>query len=305
MEVCTLNNDNFNELLKRYNAGHPQNVEGLNNTSYFYYFNKLKKMVFSIFEFENIPEEWNMPYFKEHLFLDGVICVTDTKAGVLPLMCGTKGVNWFNQPTDFIVHNVVLGNIEGKIGADGEIIFLSQSGNMFYSVIPLITRYATLLAEVDGSLQSTLINSRVAHIFYANSTAQLKTYQKMYDKITRGEPAVFIRKTSEDGQEALFNNVKSSYIGTELLDTKRTIMNEFLTEIGVNNANTDKRERLNADEVNANNQELDCNIYEWHYNLKNCIDNVNRMYNLNIKVSINNYGGGRDELQLDQSNELE
>lgn len=33
-------------------------------------------------------------------------------------------------------------------------------------------------------------------------------------------------------------------------------MNDFLTEVGINNANLAKRERLNSDEVNANNEEV-------------------------------------------------
>lgn len=299
MEVFTLNDNGYKTFVNMYRAN-PVSVEGLNNTSYAYYFNKLLKMVYSIFKFDNMPSSWDMPYFKEHLFLDGHICVTDTTSGVIPLQSGYSGLNVYGHATDFNIENIVLGNLRGKIGIDGVMLFLEMRGNGYQSLAPLITRYATLLAEVDGSLQTTLINSRVAHIFSANSQAQLKTMAKMYDQISQGKPAVFIRKTGleEDDNHVIFNNVKNTYIGTELLDTKRTILNEFLTEIGINNANTTKRERLNTDEVNANNQELSANIFEWFTNLENGFNQVNELYGLNIKVSLNDevLGGVQNEL---------
>ena len=287
MGVFTLNND-FEQLIKRLSQTDPKEVEGLNNTSYFYYFNKLLKMIYAIFKFDNIPDNWNMPYFKEHLFIDGVVCVTDTAAGVIPLMTGRSGVNIYGQPTDFIISNPVLGTITGKIDIDGIMVYTSMIGNEYQSLVPLISRYATLLSEVDGSLQTTLINSRVAHVFSASSNAQMKTMQRVYDDISKGKPAVFIRKNPDESNDhALFNNVKNSFIGIELLEVKRSILNEFMSEIGINNANTQKRERLITGEVDSNKAELSANIYMWYENLKTCIDKVNNKYNLNIIFDYN------------------
>lgn len=275
--------------LRRMYGSESKSVEGLNNTSFLYYYDSLLKIVYSIFKFTNVPREWSLPYLKERLFTDGKVVVTDTPLGVLALGCSTEGVNVYGHPTHFTIANAVIENLRGTIDKDGVLIYLGIRDNYFTNLNDLIIRYATLLAEVDGSLQTSLINSRVAHIFSANSQAQLKTMQKLYDDISKGKPAVFIRKTGmeEENTHVLFNNVKSTYIGIELLETKRTIYNEFLTSIGINNANTSKRERLNADEVNANNNELVANIYEWLTNLKECIAKVNSMFNLDIEVELN------------------
>ena len=50
--------------------------------------------------------------------------------------------------------------------------------------------------------------------------------------------------------------MRSDYIADKLEDLRRALVNDFLTEIGINNANLSKRERLNSDEVNANNEEV-------------------------------------------------
>ena len=72
--------------------------------------------------------------------------------------------------------------------------------------------------------------------------------------------------------------MKNSFIAGEVQDVKRTIYNEFLTRIGLNNANTDKRERLNSDEVNANNDEIKAAVSYWKKNLAKCCKEVNRIF---------------------------
>ena len=65
-------------------------------------------------------------------------------------------------------------------------------------------------------------------------------------------------------------------------------MSEFLTEIGVNNANTDKRERLTDNEVEANDSEIQLNAGYWLDNIREGIEKANAMYNLNITVNLKN-----------------
>lgn len=267
---------------------YPNTVEGLNNTSYFYYYKKLYRMIYSIYEF-TIPDTWDKDYMIEHIFLKAPLCVTDTEYGVLPLECAYNGINVFGKPTRFQINNPVLRElINGVIGVDGVMLHIGTFNNGYESLDDLITRYAVMLSEVDASMQTTLMNSRVAHVFSATSTTQLKALQKLYDKITRGEPAVFLRKTpDESADHVLFNNVKNSFIGIELQDFKRGVINEFLSEIGINNSNTNKKERLITDEVNSNNSELSANIYKWFDNIKRCFDDANAMFGLNLSVKLN------------------
>ena len=65
-------------------------------------------------------------------------------------------------------------------------------------------------------------------------------------------------------------------------------MSEFLTEIGVNNANTDKRERLTDNEVEANDSEIQFNASFWLENIREGIEKANKMFGLNITVDLKN-----------------
>lgn len=279
----------FTNLVSNFLNPDPKSVEGLNNSSYSYYRRQLYLKLFSVFKFNNIPDSWNMDYFKNVLFPKGFICIVDTPAGVLPLEGGYAGINVFNFPTKIIIGNPVLGTFERQIGTDGEILYFNYIDDGFLPAEPLIKRYAVLLASCDGTLNTSLMNSRIAHIFIGNTDSEVETYKKIYDDVSNGKPAVFLKKPTgaqlmETNNE--FLNVKNTYIGNDVLLTKRTLMNEFLTEIGINNANTIKRERLITDEVNSNNQETKTIVSLWVTTMNECFKRINKLFNLNISVEL-------------------
>ena len=56
------------------------------------------------------------------------------------------------------------------------------------------------------------------------------------------------------------------------------------TEIGIPNANTDKRERLISSEVNANNVETATRCELWLETIRKELDKANSMFNLSLSV---------------------
>jgi hypothetical protein len=200
-----------------------------------------------------------------------------------------------------MIANPVLGNFNRTIGKDGELIYFNRVDGMYIGLEPLVKRYALLLSQCDGSVNATLMNSRVRHVFEGTNDAEVQTYKKMYDEVSQGKPAVFLKKGKTDLKESNFNflNVKNTYIGNDIMLTKRTIMNEFLTEIGINNRNTDKRERLTTDEVAVNDSETAANVILWLDTMRRQLDKVNKLFNTNITVELNKHvvKGSQDAVQ--------
>ena len=89
---------------------------------------------------------------------------------------------------------------------------------------------------------------------------------------------------------------KQNFIADDIQLLKRKIINEYLTDIGINNTNLEKRERLTDDEVNANNDEVLANIQHWYDNISEGIKRVNEHYSLNISCKIRDYGGRGDDI---------
>lgn len=270
-------------MLNRYFSIQPETVEGLNNTSVIYYTQQLIKKLFGVFEIQGAPDNWDINYMKERIFLDGKLCITDTAMGVLPLQTGVAGLNVFNHPTTCVIANPVLGSFERAIDIDCALVLLQFD---FGNAWPMINRYAALLASCDGSIAVNLINAKVAAVFGAETKKEAESFKLMYDKITRGEPGVFIGEAMAKklNERLLFNRVKESYVADLIEDLKHQLVDDFLTDIGVENANTDKRERLITDEISSNYQEVRSGAEHWLDNINAGFDRANELYGLNLSM---------------------
>lgn len=280
----------LSDLVREFFATKPSDVDGVLNASAMYYRYYLLKKLFGRFDFV-IPDSWDKDYMLDALFMEGYFIVTDTAAGIVPLRCGLTGINIYNHPTTAIVANPVLGNFERTIDKDCVLVHLQAN---YGGIYPMINRYATMLAMCDSSIAVNLINTKAAFVFGASNKAQAETFKKMYDEITCGRPAVFMKDGLND--ESLYTfHVKENYIADDVQLLKRKIINEFLTEIGINNSNLDKRERLTDDEVNANDQEVVANIQHWIDNITRGFYDVNKMFDLGVRFIVRDFGGRKNE----------
>lgn len=155
--------------------------------------------------------------------------------------------------------------------------------------MPIVERYATLLAEADSSIAVNLRNSKVPWIAAAASKAQAKTIEKTFDLIDSGKPVV-ITTDSVNPENFYTMPVKNSFVATDIQELKRAIVSEFLTEIGVNNnAQSSKKERLVVDEINSNDTETQLNVDHWLSNIKEGFDKANSMFGLNLSVTLKDF----------------
>lgn len=253
------------------------------------YFTKyLLQKAISVFEWD-LPETWNKDYFLYVLYCWGYVAVINTdKFGVIPQGCGLKGYDVFYAPTNAVIANPLLtGILEPRIGTQCELLKLQPD---FSGILDLVGHYAEQMALASQSVSVNLLNSKLSYVFTAKTKALAESLKKMYDQIASGEPAVVIDtrlKNAADGEEtwkSFEQNVGGNYIATNLLADLRKIEAMFDTEIGIPNANTDKRERLIRDEVNANNIETYSKCAMWLENLQDACARVNDMFGLSIAV---------------------
>ena len=277
------------EFINQYNAMRsPSTVHCRNTALVEYYTRYLFQKVISVFEFEGLPQEWADNYFKYVLFGYGVIAVIYTdKYGVICQDCGLSGFDVFYQPTRCIIANPHLPGLkEFKIHENCEIIKLQPD---YGSVMDLVTTYADLMALALETTGANLLNSKLSYVFFAENKTAAESFKKLYDRVASGEPMAVIDKNllMEDGTPAwqiFTQNVGQNYITDRLLNDMKTLEDQFNTVIGVPNANTQKRERMITDEVNANNVDTQCRVNLWLETMNKDIERVNRMFGTDIKV---------------------
>lgn len=282
MEVFLLNNYNipFSDLVRNFFARRPKDVDGVANASSVYYRNFLLRKLFGRFEFTGWPEEWpEEDYALTHLFLDGYFAIVDPGTGPLPLRCGFSGNNAFDRPTTIVIANHVLGSFEREIDIDGALIRLQYD---YSGIESMIQRYATLLAMADSCIAVNLMNAKAAFVAFAENKAQAETMKKMFDMISTGEPAVFIKGDPSTREQFMFNNVKQNFVGDMVNDLKNRIIDEFLTEIGILSTNTEKKERLITTEAESRAQEVAANVEHWIRTVNATLETANEIFNLQL-----------------------
>jgi hypothetical protein len=252
------------------------------------------KKLFGAFEFSGVPDTWDYDYFLTNLFVHGYLAITDTPIGVIPLRCGITGVDVFEHPTTAVFANPVLDNFERNLYGDNPATdcALIKIQYDYMGVMPIVERYAALLALCDNSIAVNLRNSKVAFIGLVSSKQQAATFEKLYRDIDSGKPAVYAKKGNDlTTDDIYYNHVRETYIANDVQLLKQSIKNDFLTEVGLNNANTDKRERLIVDEVNANNDEVQANVQHWLDNIREGLKRANTLFNLDVSVKLRKFDG--------------
>lgn len=251
----------------------------------------LLQKAISVFKW-TLPENWSRDYFLYVLYCWGYIAIVNTdKFGVIPQGCGLKGYNVFYQPRSAIIQNPLLsGTLEPVIGKQCTLLKLQPD---YGGIMDLVSFYAQEMALASEAIDVNLLNSKLSYVFTASNKNAAESLKKLYDRIASGEPAVVIDKNlyNDDGSvswEAFQQNVGQNYIAGDLLSDLRKIEAEFDTKIGIPNANTDKKERLITDEVNANNVETR-NLPElWLESLQQGCKEANAMFGINISVDWRN-----------------
>lgn len=261
----------------------------VNNTGLAIFYRRyLLQKAISVFEW-HIPDTWDKDYFLYTLYSYGYIAIVNTdRFGVICQQCGLKGYDIYYRPTHALIVNPLLsGMLEPRIGTQCTVIKLEPD---YHGVLDLVNHYGDLMALITESLSMNLQNSHLAYVFTAGDKRAAESFKKLYDKISAGETAVVYDRSllSDDGSKSwdvFAQNLKSNYIAPEMLNDLRTVENAFNTEIGIPSANTQKRERLITDEVNANNIETISKCALWLESCKEGCEKANKMFGLDLSVN--------------------
>ena len=228
-----------------------------------------------------------MDFFRFWLFRYGSIGVIYTKEfGWVAQPYSIDELQLYYNPRKITVYNQFIKKPKtGIIGINAGIIHIMDD---YYGLDDIVTKYAEMLAQIDKSINVNLMNCNVTACFEAESKKQAEEVKEAYGDATTGKPLVVVNKDVMNGKQitTLMPNVGNNYIVDKLLTARRCIINAFLTEIGIRNANYEKKERLNSAEVEENNDETKAIITVIYENVKKCMETINAFSGLNLDVEL-------------------
>ena len=294
------------DFINRYNSHiKPSTVHSQDNATAWYFRRYLIQKILSVYEFDGIPETWSKDYFLYTLFVWGFIAVVETdKFGVIPQHCSLFGYDVFYRPTNVTIANPLLrGILQPQIGVDCELIKMQPD---YGSCWDIVSYYADLLALASESLAVNIVNSKLAYVFACDNKTVAESFKKMYDKLNEGNPAVFAdSKLFDESGEPLWttfqNNLKQNYVAGDMLDDMLKIDARFCTEIGIPNVNMAKASGVTDNEVEANNIDTKSKASLWLETIREGIEKVNDMFDLNISVKFR-FEGSTNNVVVDNGN---
>ena len=242
----------------------------------------------SVYEIE-MPDKWDANYFMYTLFGIGYIGVAYTlKYGWIPQRCSLDGMGLWESPTRVMINNTFIQSTH-TIGVDAAVV---KTFGDYKGIAPLVATFAKKIAKILFDVSINLDNTKLAYFFFAANEKQAKSYKKVLDELLNGQRGVFAKdsmKNSIEDSTIVMQNLKNTYIVSDLLEDYVKVMRQFDSFFGISNSNIEKKERLISDEVNANNQETR-SIPEQI--VKNVTEGFNELYRIsNIRCKITYKGG--------------
>lgn len=245
-------------------------------------FNLLKLLTMNRFKWENLPEGIESRHIEEALFNTGQVAFHEDKIyGLLVLPCASSGqLNIYGDPVEF----VLTGHGFHKQVKANDLVRIKNNDTATPSIIH-VKYYTEYLSNLETLMDDNLRQQRYPFIITTTKQNEF-TMKNLYKKIEDGEDAIFVDERLSQGGDLGINVLQTGvpFLLDKLQEHKNDVTNELMTWLGLNNANTDKKERMLVDEVNVNNTHILMNLDLEYKNRQKACEEINKKYGLNITV---------------------
>lgn len=257
-----------------------------NNQIYIDYLDRLKLIATSLFTWEGLDDvagtgasrflelvlyENGRAMFTKDKELGYVVLkvLPDDKFNIYMLPTKVQGFSFeFNRDYDF-----------------DDIVYI-MNNNLCKPTFETLRLIAYRLYEVETTIETNLIAQKTP-VLIEGDTKTILTLKNVYMQYSGNIPFIFGSKKFDINNKLNVLRTDAPYLLDKLALHKHEVWDEMLTFLGINNANTDKKERLITDEVNSNNELINYYLNCFYKPRKMACDELNEKYGLNIKVTLN------------------
>lgn len=263
------NSDPFNESAK------------LNRLSFDFYFDRLKELAISMFEWENLPDSMDERFLEMTLFEDGqAIVFRDDVMGMLGLQVMIGGpLNVYRVPINRRAYAVNGYQNPDLTPENSVIVFNNMLRTNSYRDVMF---FARKLYEVDRAIDVNIKGQKTPKVILCDENERL-TMLNLFMKYDGNQPFIFGSKNL-DLKSIQTLDTSSPYLSDKLYQLKTQIWNEALTYLGISNVNFNKKERLVSDEVLRNSGSTVSSRYTRLNMREQAADEINRMFGTDIRV---------------------
>lgn len=259
-----------------------------NASTYDMYLFRLLDLAMSVFEWRNLPEGIDGRQLEYWLLVNGYCLFfkdDDLKAnpnapeGYAVLQCMLSGqLNMYNLPTDRVAYSVDGINVE--LDETNSVIIFNN-----YIRVPMfltIQQYAWRLANVDRTIDVNVAQQKTPKIVPCDERSKLTVKNLLMDY--DGNEVSILTDKSLDLSQMTTLDLTQPYVSGDLQVLKHQYWNEILTFLGIENVNTEKKERLISDEVFSNMGDVEAQRFTRLNARKKACEEINRLFGLDVDV---------------------
>ena len=277
------------------------------------YYDYLTNLVINLIHYKNAPKtlsQQSLEYLlrtfgyanltaidSEHIFVQGVNA--DTVGVNLPLgsLIGGTSATDSNFVNDLLDTKKVFALTRLNLdGANPPVQLTISNKYSFYfgqqaADTDLIERTARTLAEIKASILENIRQQKTPFIGFSKDGSL--SSKIIWQKLAEGKP--FIQIDSDQFDDDIRKVITTMPVQTPnlaptLQDSWNSAMSEFLTLVGINNSNIDKKERLVASEATANDAQVSYSMRIYLNARNEQIDLLNKVLGTEIKAEVNESG---------------
>ena len=256
----------------------------LNAQTEHFLYKRFELLALNQFEWEGLPETIQERHIEQILFSNGyAVFFEDPELGFLCLPASFgEGLNVYGDP---LTYRVSGHNYTRFVKASDSVLI--ENNKLRMPTILAINYFVSQLYEIVRARDVNIKTLKLPFLISCNDT-QLFTFKKVLEEIDKNNYAIYGEKSYElqDSIKVLPTGAKC--LTAELTDLYHDCLNEALTYLGINNANTDKRERLITSEANANNQLIDSCANMFLEARQRAADAISKMIGNPVNVRIRN-----------------
>lgn len=258
----------------------------------------LLQIALNMFQYENLPESIDEFYLEYILQTRGfLIIVNDDIFGLTALECAMGGrINHYYLPTSFRGVDPT-GELTKDYSLDE--VVLCKNSALFVGTIPFINYYARELSLCSRTIDVNLDAQWTPYII-AGDKRMKSMFQNFIDQVRKGVKTIFTW-SNFDLNSINVLPTQAPWVAESVNVLKQSILRECMTVLGIDNANQDKKERVQSAEVNANNTQIIASRNIWLSERERFVEKLNEKYGTNVKVSFRAYNDILDMIEVNNN----
>ena len=258
----------------------------INDRTLIDYQDRLRMLATSLFTWKGLDDVAGVgasTFLEQTLFDLGKACfVKDDELGYMALCVNPNDkLNIYRLPTRVIAWSIGYNR---QYNFD-DIVYI-MNNELQKPTKEFMELFAYRLYETERTTDINL-QAQKTPVLIEGDTKTILTLKNVYMQYSGNTPFIFGNKQFDISNKLNVLKTDAPFIVDKLDVHKHQIFNDALTVLGIDNANTDKKERLITDEVESNNQLITFYLNCFYKTRKKACDEINKKYDLNIKIELN------------------